>query len=161
VTRRQCLASGALAAIWATFGAGPVQAQGTGHPRLRQGYQTNIWGMPTYYLLHCGALAARGIEGEEFAGPSGNLTMHEMVARQVDLGTYAAPSFILGHDKGGLIAIAVIEEVGRTASVMARKDLAITKIEQLRGLKIANQTGSSTGNIFVDQIAPAAGLSKS
>ena len=161
VTRRQCLASGALAAIWATFGAGPVQAQGTGHPRLRQGYQTNIWGMPTYYLVHCGALATRGIEVEEFAVPSGNLTMQQMVARQVDLGTYAASSFILGHDKGGLIAIAVIEEVGRTARVMARKDLAITKIEQLRGLKIANQTGSSTGNIFVDQIAPAAGLNKS
>jgi ABC-type nitrate/sulfonate/bicarbonate transport system substrate-binding protein len=43
---------------------------------------------------------------------------------------------------------------------MARKDLNITKVEQLRGLKIANQTGSSIGNIFVDTIAPAAGLKK-
>ena len=43
---------------------------------------------------------------------------------------------------------------------MVRKDLNITKVEQLKGLKIANQTGSSVGNIFVDQIAPAAGLKK-
>ena len=43
---------------------------------------------------------------------------------------------------------------------MARKDLDITKVEQLKGMKIANQTGSSVGNIFVDQIAPAAGLKK-
>ena len=43
---------------------------------------------------------------------------------------------------------------------MARKDLGISKVEQLKGLKIANQTGSSIGNIFVDQIAPAAGLKK-
>jgi ABC-type nitrate/sulfonate/bicarbonate transport system substrate-binding protein len=43
---------------------------------------------------------------------------------------------------------------------MARKDLGLTKVEQLRGLKVANQTGSSTGNIFVDQIAPAAGLKR-
>ena len=92
--------------------------------------------------------------------PSGNLTMQQMVARQVDLGTYAGPSFILGHDKGGLIGIAVIEHVGRTTRVMARKDLNLSKVEQLKGLKVANQTGSSVGNIFVDQIAPAAGLKK-
>jgi ABC-type nitrate/sulfonate/bicarbonate transport system substrate-binding protein len=86
--------------------------------------------------------------------------MQQIVARQVDMGTYAGPSFIIGHDKGSLVAIAMIEHVGKTASVMARKDLGITKIEQLRGLKIANQTGSSVGNIFVDQIMPAAGLKK-
>src|SRR3974390_1646881 len=43
---------------------------------------------------------------------------------------------------------------------MARKDRGIAKVEQLRGLKVANQTGSSTGNIFVDQIAAKAGLKK-
>ena len=127
---------------------------------IRQGYQTNMWGMPTYYLLKSGALEKRGIKFEEFAVPSGNLTMQQMVGRQVDLGTYAGPSFIIGHDKGGLIGIAVIENVGKTASVMVRKDLNLTKISELKGLKIANQTGSSVGNIFVDQVAPAAGLKK-
>ena len=127
---------------------------------LRQGYQTNLWGMPTYYLLRSGTLEKHGLKFEEFGVPSGNLTMQQMVARQVDLGTYAGPSFILGHDKGGLVGIAVIAQVGRTARVMARKDLGLAKIEQLRGLKVANQTGSSVGNIFVDQIAPAAGLKK-
>jgi ABC-type nitrate/sulfonate/bicarbonate transport system substrate-binding protein len=127
---------------------------------VRQGYQTNMWGMPTYYLLRSGLLEKHGVKFEEFAVPSGNLTMQQMVARQVDMGTYAGPSFAIGHDKGGLLAIAMIEYVGKTARVMARKDLNITKIEQLKGLKVANQTGSSTGNIFVDQIAPKAGLKK-
>jgi sulfonate transport system substrate-binding protein len=92
--------------------------------------------------------------------PSGNLTMQQMVARQVDLGTYAGPSFILGHDKGGLIAIAQIETVGATGSMVVRKDLGITKLADLKGKKIANQTGSSIGNIFVDQVGPANGLKK-
>ena len=127
---------------------------------LRQGYQTNLWGMPTYYLLRSGALEKHGLKVEEFGVPSGNLTMQQMVARQVDLGTYAGPSFILGHDKGGLVGIAVIAHVGRTARVMARKDLGFSRVEQLKGLKVANQTGSSVGNIFVDPIAPAAGLKK-
>ena len=127
---------------------------------VRQGYQTNIWGMPTYYLMRSGALEKRGIKFEEFAVPSGNLTMQQMVARQVDMGTYAGPSFIIGHDKGGLIAIAQIETVGATGSMVVRKDLGITKLADLKGKKIANQTGSSIGNIFVDQVGPANGLKK-
>jgi NitT/TauT family transport system substrate-binding protein len=155
ITRRQCAVSIGAVALAAL--SRPVLAQAA---VIRQGYQTNVWGMPTYYLLRSGALEKRGLKFEEFAVPSGNLTMQQMVARQVDLGTYAGPSFILGHDKGGLIGIAVIEHVGRTTRIMARKDLGLTKVGELKGLKVANQTGSSVGNIFVDQIAPAAGLKK-
>ena len=156
MTRRHALAAGGASVMVLGLGH-KAQAQ---MATVRQGYQTNIWGMPTYYLMKSGALEKRGIKFEEFAVPSGNLTMQQMVARQVDMGTYAGQSFTIGHDKGGLIGIAVIEHVGRTARVMARKDLNITKIEQLKGMKIANQTGSSVGNIFVDQLGPKNGLPK-
>jgi ABC-type nitrate/sulfonate/bicarbonate transport system substrate-binding protein len=155
ITRRQYLAASGAATL-AAFGL-PGAAVAQGAP-IRQGYQTNMWGMPTYYLLRSGAIEKRGLKFEEFAVPSGNLTMQQMVARQVDLGTYAGPSFILGHDKGGIVGIAVIGHVGRTVRIMARKELGLARVEQLKGLKIANQTGSSIGNIFVDQIGPAAGL---
>jgi ABC-type nitrate/sulfonate/bicarbonate transport system substrate-binding protein len=157
MTRRHYLAgTGATALVAGLGGIGPAAAADI----IRQGYQTNIWGMPTYYLMKSGLLEKRGIKTEEFAVPSGNLTMQQMVARQVDLGTYAGPSLILGHDKGGLVAIAQIETVGKTGSLVVRKDLGITKVEQLKGKKIANQTGSSIGNIFVDQVLPANGLKK-
>ena len=156
LTRRHYLAASGVGALALGFGMRPAAALET----VRQGYQTNLWGMPTYYLLRSGLLEKHGVKFEEFAVPSGNLTMQQMVARQVDMGTYAGPSFAIGHDKGGLLAIAMIEYVGKTARVMARKDLNISKVEQLKGLKVANQTGSSTGNIFVDQIAPKAGLKK-
>jgi NitT/TauT family transport system substrate-binding protein len=156
MTRRQCLVAGAGALAAGLGAARPALALDT----IRQGYQTNIWGMPTYYLLKSGLLEKRGLKFEEFAVPSGNLTMQQMVARQVDMGTYAAQSFIIGHDKGGLVAIAQIEYVGKTAQVVTRKDLNLTKVSELKGLKVANQTGSSVGNIFVDIIAPNAGLRK-
>jgi NitT/TauT family transport system substrate-binding protein len=156
MTRRDYLAASGAGALALGLGVGPAAALDL----VRQGYQTNMWGMPTYYLLRSGLLEKHGVKFEEFAVPSGNLTMQQMVARQVDLGTYAGPSLALGHDKGGLVAIAMIEYVGKTARVMARKELNITKVEQLKGLKVANQTGSSTGNIFVDQIAAKAGLKK-
>jgi ABC-type nitrate/sulfonate/bicarbonate transport system substrate-binding protein len=155
MTRRRYLAASGAAALTAGLSQ-PAFALDI----VRQGYQTNIWGMPTYYLMRSGLLERHGIKFEEFAVPSGNLTMQQMVARQVDVGTYAGQSFAIGHAKGGLVAIALIEYVGKTARVLARKDLNITTIEQLKGRKIANQTGSSIGNVFVDTIGPQHGLNK-
>jgi len=157
LTRRHALAATGAGVLAAGLGVRPSFAE---LATVKQGYQTNMWGMPTYYLLHSGALEKHGVKAEEFAVPSGNLTMQQMVARQVDMGTYAGPSFAIGHDKGGLVAIAMIEYVGKTARVMARKDLGLKTVADLRGKKVANQTGSSTGNIFVDQIATKAGLKK-
>jgi NitT/TauT family transport system substrate-binding protein len=157
LTRRQWLAASGAGALALGFAA-PRSAAAA--DTIRQGYQTNIWGMPTYYLMKSGYLEKHGVSFQEFAVPSGNLTMQQMVARQVDLGTYAGQSFIIGYAKGGLVAIAQIENVGKTARIVTRKDLNITKVEELKGRKIANQTGSSIGNVFVDTIAPQHGLHK-
>jgi NitT/TauT family transport system substrate-binding protein len=157
LTRRQYLTAAGAGALALGFGAARPAAAAT---TIRQGYQTNIWGMPTYYLMKSGYLEKHGIAVDEFAVPSGNITMQQMVARQVDLGTYAGPSFIIGNVKGGLVAIAMIEHVGKTARITARKDLNITKIEDLRGKRIANQTGSSVGNDLVDIVLPHYGLNK-
>ena len=110
ITRRQYLAATGAAAL-----AAGLPRQAAALETVRQGYQTNIWGMPTYYLLRSGALERHGIKVEEFAVASGNLTMQQMVARQVDLGTYAGQSFIIGVDKGDLVGLMRIEEVGRNA----------------------------------------------
>jgi NitT/TauT family transport system substrate-binding protein len=158
INRRELLAATGATVLTASLGG--VLPASAAEVTIRQGYQTNIWGMPTYYLMKSGYLEKRGLKTEDFAVPSGNLTMQQMVARQVDLGTYAGPSFIIGHDKGGLVAIAQIELVGKTAAIVTRKDLGIKKLDELKGKKIANQTGSSIGNIFVDQIGPANGLPK-
>ena len=139
ISRRHYLAASS-ALVAAAFAPRIAFAQAT----IRQGYQTNRWGMPTYYRLRSGLLEKRGLKFEEFGVPSGNLTMQQMVARQVDMGTYAGQSLTLGHDKGGMIAIAVIEYVGKTARVMARKDSGITKLEDLRGKKVANQVGRAS-----------------
>ncbi len=156
ITRREYLAATGAGVLAAGLGMRPALADAV----VRQGYQTNMWGMPTYYVLHSGLLRKQGVKFEEFAVPSGNLTMQQMVARQVDMGTYAGPSFIIGNERGGLVAIAKIEYVGKTARVMGRKDLGMKSVADLKGKKVANQTGSSTGNIFVDQIATKAGLHK-
>ena len=53
INRRQVLAAGALTAV-----AG-IQPAVAADVTIRQGYQTNIWGMPTYYLMKSGLLEKR------------------------------------------------------------------------------------------------------
>ena len=55
ITRRHALA--AAGALLTAGLARPALAQTT----IRQGYQTNIWGMPTYYLMGSGLLEKRGL----------------------------------------------------------------------------------------------------
>jgi NitT/TauT family transport system substrate-binding protein len=143
ITRRHALAATGAGALVAGLG---LRSASAAMATIRQGYQTNMWGMPTYYLLRSGLLQKHGIKFEEFAVPSGNLTMQQMVARQVDMGTYAGPSFIIGNSKGGLVAIAKIEYVGKTARVMARKDLGLKTVADLRGKKIATKAGLHKGD---------------
>ena len=55
-TRRQFLVPAGAGVLAAAF-ARPAFALAT----IRQGYQTNIWGMPTFYLMRSGLLEKHGI----------------------------------------------------------------------------------------------------
>ncbi len=48
ITRRQYLVAGAGLMVMGAGASRPAFALDT----IRQGFQTNIWGMPTYYLLN-------------------------------------------------------------------------------------------------------------
>ena len=72
LTRRDYIAASGASVLAAGLGVHPASAA---LETVRQGYQTNMWGMPTYYLLRSGLLEKHGVKFEEFAVPSGNLTM--------------------------------------------------------------------------------------
>jgi len=97
--------------------------------------------MPTYYLLN--RASWRSAASSSRSSPCRRATSP---CSRWWRGKWTWPpmrqSFIIGHDKGGLVAVAQIEYVGKTAQIVTRKDLNLTKVEQLKGLKVANQTGS-------------------
>ena len=60
LTRRHALAATGAGVLAAGLGVRPSFAE---LATVKQGYQTNMWGMPTYYLLHSGALEKHGVKG--------------------------------------------------------------------------------------------------
>jgi NitT/TauT family transport system substrate-binding protein len=66
LTRRHVVAGASAGVMAAGLGLRPASAA---LETVRQGYQTNMWGMPTYYLLRSGLLEKHGVKFEEFAVP--------------------------------------------------------------------------------------------
>ena len=66
--------------------------------------------------------------------------------------------YIIGAVASGLTMVGVVSLGGDTVGVMARKGAGITGIADLKGRRIGISVGSTTGNIFVRTVAPAAGL---
>src|SRR5580692_7418230 len=67
LTRRHYLAATGAGVLALGLGA----TRGVAAPEtIKQGYQTNIWGMPTYYLMKSGYLEKHNLAAEEFAVPS-------------------------------------------------------------------------------------------
>jgi sulfonate transport system substrate-binding protein len=95
---------------------------------------------------------------EAIQAPVGRQTRDAMVAGRIDFGTFAVPTFLLGAEKGDLVAVALAGNAGKTVHVLVRPDSSIRSVAELRGKKIATGVGSSTDAVFASRVAPKFGL---
>jgi ABC-type nitrate/sulfonate/bicarbonate transport system substrate-binding protein len=127
---------------------------------VRLGYQVNIWGSLSVVALKSGLFEKMGLPVEGVRAPVGRQTRDAMVAGHVDFGTFAVPTFLLGADKGGLVAVALAGNAGKTVHVLVRPDSPIRSVADLKGKRIATGTGSSTDEVFRTRVAAKFGLSE-
>jgi NitT/TauT family transport system substrate-binding protein len=157
MVRRVVLGGVALATLF-LFASARGGAQTAPLTPVRLGYQTNIWGMPLLVAIQSGAFAKYNVPIKEIRVTSGNKTRDLMVAGQADMGTFAAPAFIIGADKGELQAIGVVAYVPRTLALVAKP--AIARVQDLKGKKIGMQPGASSAILAVTKVLPAFGLAE-
>jgi ABC-type nitrate/sulfonate/bicarbonate transport system substrate-binding protein len=125
---------------------------------VRLGYQVNIWGSVSVVALKTGVFERLGLTMEAIQAPVGRQTRDAMVAGRIDFGTFAVPTFILGAEKGDLVAVALAGNAGKTVHVLVRPDAPYQSVAELRGTKIATGIGSSTDAVFRSRVAPKFGL---
>ncbi len=125
---------------------------------VRLGYQVNIWGSLSVVALKSGQFEKMGLAVEGIQAPVGRQTRDAMVAGRIDFGTFAVPTFLLGAEKGDLVAVALAGNAGKTVHVLVRPDSPYRTIADLKGKKIATGVGSSTDAVFQSRVAPKFGL---
>jgi ABC-type nitrate/sulfonate/bicarbonate transport system substrate-binding protein len=125
---------------------------------IRLGYQVNIWGSLSVVALKAGIFEKMALVVEGVKEPFGLQTRDAMVAGRIDFGTFAVPTFILGAEKGDLVAVALAGNAGKTVHVLVRSDSPYQSVAELRGKKIATGVGSSTDAVFQSRVAPKFGL---
>ena len=96
------------------------------------------------------------VEGKQMA--DGRSVRDAMISGQLNAGTMNITPFIVGAGAASLTMVGVVSLGGDTVGVMAKKGAGINSIADLKGKKISVSTGSTTANIFIQTVAPAAGL---
>jgi ABC-type nitrate/sulfonate/bicarbonate transport system substrate-binding protein len=100
----------------------------------------------------------RGLSVDARQLADGRSVRDAMVAGELDAGTMNITPFIVGAAVASLTMVAVVSLGGDTVGLMARKGAGIAGVADLRGRRIGISVGSTTGNIFVQTVAPQAGL---
>jgi hypothetical protein len=85
----------------------------------------NIWGSLSVVALKSGLFEKAGLPVEGIRSPVGRQTRDAMVEGRLDFGTFAVPTFLLGVDKGGPVALALAGNAGKTVHVLVRPDSPI------------------------------------
>jgi NitT/TauT family transport system substrate-binding protein len=150
------LAAVAIVAVSGCAGGGTSAAHGA----VRLGYQTNVWGMPIYTAIANDCFEQQHIQLQEIQVDSGNRVRDLMVAEQADVGTFAGPTLNIALDKSDIVAVGMVGTVARTTAIVARQGTGIRTLDDLRGKKIAIQSGSSVGDVAVQQILPSVNLTE-
>jgi ABC-type nitrate/sulfonate/bicarbonate transport system substrate-binding protein len=96
------------------------------------------------------------VEGKQMA--DGRSVRDAMISGQLNAGTMNITPFIVGAGAASLTMVGVVSLGGDTVGVMVKKGAGINSIADLKGKKISVSTGSTTANIFIQTVAPQAGL---
>ncbi len=147
------LASAGLASL-----AMPGLARAQADAPLAFGYQNTSWGVIGMIAEADDLFKKAGANVTIYKFDGGKATRDAMVAGRIDIGVLGATPFIVGAAKGNMAGIGMAMYAGKTLAVMAGANSGITKVEELKGKKVASQLGSSTDSVFQNKVLPAFGL---
>lgn len=155
-SRRTFMALAGAGIATVPFGRAAM-AQGAVAP-LAFGYQNTSWGTIGMIAEAEDLYKKAGGNVTIYKFDGGKATRDAMVANRVDVGVLGATPFIVGAAKGSMVGIGMAMYAGKTLAVMAGVKSGITRMEELKGKKVASQLGSSTDSVFQHKILPAFGL---
>jgi ABC-type nitrate/sulfonate/bicarbonate transport system substrate-binding protein len=115
------------------------------------GAVATVWAEKKLYEKH-----RLTVEAKQMA--DGRTVRDAMVAGQLNAGTMNITPFIVGAAAASLTMVAVVSLGGDTVGVVVRKGGSIRSLADLKGKRVGISVGSTTGNIFVQTVAPQAGL---
>lgn len=123
---------------------------------IRFGLQNTFTGAAAVVWSRRKIYEKRGLQVESYKFADGRGVRDAMLAGKVDFGTMNLTPFFVGAGAGNFTLIAFVLLGGDTVGCMARP--GINKLSDLKGKNVSITVGSTTGPVFVHQVAPKLGL---
>lgn len=122
------------------------------------GIQATTWGAVGMVAEAEKLFEKAGVAVEVKKLDSGRSVRDAMVGERIDLGSLGAVPFVIGAAKGNMAALGAVAYAGGTLAVVGSRKEGIKSLADLKGKKVASQTGSETDYVFQTKIAPKYGL---
>ncbi len=123
---------------------------------IRFGLQNTFTGAAAVVWARQKIYEKRGLKVGSFNFADGRGVRDAMLAGKIDFGTMNLTPFFVGAATGNFTLIAFVLLGGDTIGVMARP--GIKNVADLKGKNVSITVGSTTGPVFVHQVAPKLGL---
>lgn len=123
---------------------------------IRFGLQNTFTGAAAVVWARKKIYEKRGLNVEALNFADGRGVRDAMLAGKIDFGTMNLTPFFVGASTGTFTLIAFVLLGGDTVGVMARP--GIKDVADLKGKNVSITVGSTTGPVFVHQVAPKLGL---
>lgn len=84
-----------------------------------------------------------------------------LVGGRVDVGITGLSNFLVGASEAGMLALGVAADQCASTAILVKPDSPIRSITDLKGKRVASQTGTVTHGAFVNRVLKSAGIAVS
>jgi sulfonate transport system substrate-binding protein len=102
--------------------------------------------------------AKNGLKVQSISFASGVNARDAIVSGRLDVGIAGLTNFLSGASEAGLVALGIAVDQCASAAILVKPSSPIRSLGDLKGKRIASQTGTITHSVFVNRLLPSAKL---
>jgi sulfonate transport system substrate-binding protein len=102
--------------------------------------------------------ARNGLKVQSISFASGVNARDAIISGRLDVGIAGLTNFLSGASEAGLVALGIAVDQCASAAILVKPGSPIHSLGDLKGKRIASQTGTITHSVFVNRLLPSAKL---
>jgi len=127
---------------------------------IKFGYPQTPAGAVAVVAEKTGLWAKNGLKVESISFAAAINARDAIIGGRLDIGIAGLSNFLVGSSAAGMVALGIAVDQCASTAVMVKPGSTIRSIADLRGKRVASQTGTITHSVFVNRLLPMAKLTK-
>ena len=128
---------------------------------IKLGYPETPSGAVAIVADKAGLWEKNGLRVESISFAAAINARDAIIGGRLDVGIAGLSNFLVGSQQGGMVSLGIAVDQCASAAVMVKPDSPIKSIADLKGKRVASQTGTITQSAFANRVLKGGGLAPS